>query len=184
MLGSFYFERAKMDLYFEKPNSPKRRSVQTTCNLLLKTLALYLSPVFSLMCEEVFLEYTSTLNKNGNVDSRDDHVKSVHLQSLNGLPRLNWADVAHNLKEKESLCNGAFSEEKVKEVWKNLMNLRRNVNVVVENGRKEGLYSDCFQTKLELAFFKENETGTFHSEVEILFLFLFILIFYIFFYLF
>lgn len=151
-----------MDLYFEKPDSFKRRSVQTTCNLLLKTLVLFLSPVFSLMCEEVFLEYTFTLNKNsnttaGNMDENQKE-KSVHLQSLNDLSRLSWADVATNLKDKD------FTEEKLKEVWKNLMNLRRNANVVLENGRKEGLYSDCFQTKLELVFFGENETGTFINK--------------------
>lgn len=151
-----------MDLYFEKPDSFKRRSVQTTCNLLLKTLVLFLSPVFSLMCEEVFLEYTLTLNKNANGSNANlEKEKSVHLQSLNDLPFFSWANVASNLTEKDA--NQLFTEEKVKEVWKNLMNLRRNANVVLENGRKEGLYSDCFQTKLELGFFGRNENGTFEK---------------------
>lgn len=53
-LSAYYFEMAKMRLYFEPPSSKQRLSVQTVLYLILKTLVKLMSPVLSFLAEEVY----------------------------------------------------------------------------------------------------------------------------------
>jgi isoleucyl-tRNA synthetase len=171
-----------MNLYFEDKNSERRRTTQSTCHYLLTTLVRFLSPVFTFMTEEVYLEYESLVNQNNNSyfntnnNSNNDRdksneekndVKSVHLSSFDDAMKYTWVDVYNSFKEKEkekenyNQCDYFKSEEDLKSVWKELMYLRKNLNVIFENGRKEKLFCDEKQNELSLVFFEEENQGMF-----------------------
>lgn len=174
-LSSLYIERAKMDLYFLPAHSPQRRAVQTTCHHLFTCLVRYLAPCFAFMAEEAYQEYETVLAKNATskVNSNDSahvaakRVASVHLQSFAGLVQWRWSDVLDTLRERgsnddsgsEKVNGGPFaslSVEGLQSLWKDLMGLRKKVNVVLERGRKERLYNDEKQNRLELVFSEDD----------------------------
>jgi isoleucyl-tRNA synthetase len=169
-VSSFYFERAKMDLYFAPKASARRRAVQSTCHYLLVTLVRYLSPCLSFMTEEVFLEYDEVLQRNASKSSNESNsndcdVKSkeakpsVHLQSFASLVSFTWSDLLRTLQSRETSLDGNQREKEecaekqsthvqaesfetwtvagLQGLWKELMALRKRVNVVLERGRKE-----------------------------------------------
>jgi len=153
-LSSFYFERVKPTLYFEHPNSKSRRAVQTTCSVLLLTLAAYLSPVCSFLAEEVYQTYLSNTTKPVLVPAAEEaqpeagsngpeQPPSVHMRLFSATPSYSWSDVAKLMPSKPS-------DQDMKTAWNDFMKLKNFVNVEVETARKSGLFVDSFQAGMNL----------------------------------
>jgi len=140
-LGSFYFERVKLCLYFSPADCHSRRAVQTTLHLLLTTLVVYLAPVLSFMAEEVFHAFSPGTSE------------SVHLQPV-PTRSYNWEDVATSMSSPFK-----FTGDQVKRTWEELLKVRQLVNVQMESGRAKGEFNDSFETHLALTLSTNSEEG-------------------------
>jgi len=124
---AFYFEMAKMRLYFDSPNSEHRRSAQTTCHYFLETLVLLLAPFLSFLSEEVHQTYTKNFGNN-----------SVHLRSFSEVPQFEW----------EVGC--ARGMESARCTWEKVMAVRGEVNRKVEEERGKGSMKTGFECGLRV----------------------------------
>jgi len=111
---------AKLRLYFEFPNSERRRSAQTTCYYFLETLVLLLAPFLSFLSEEVFQTYLTKNNFGSN---------SVHLRKLSEVPQFGWEMVGKNTRS----------------TWEHVMRVRGEVNRKLEEEREKGSMKTGFE---------------------------------------
>ncbi len=110
-LSGFYLDAHKDRLYCEAVNSPKRRSAQTALYHLNRGLAVLLSPVLSFTSEEAYLELRNVSNP--------ELLESVFLEEAANLVAVSF-------------------DEKLNAKWLGVLNVRGQVNDVLDQERKAG----------------------------------------------
>ena len=121
-LSNFYLDILKDRLYVEKADSESRRAAQTVIYYILRTMTLYLAPVFSFTAEEIW-GYMPRSEK--------DDAESVF---FNKLP------------EK----SGVSADEEFMEKWEKIDELRDIVNKALEEARGQKLIGKSLEAKVTL----------------------------------
>ncbi len=120
-LSSFYLDSLKDRMYTANPNDPLRRSSQTVIYKITDYLVKMLAPILVFTTEEVF----SYFNKNTSTQN------SIHLSDW---PKFNEKLIDNGLEEK----------------WDKILELRTEVQKVLEHFRKEKLIGTSLEAKVVL----------------------------------
>ena len=111
-LSSFYLDIIKDRLYCEAPDSLERRSAQTALWMILDSMTKLFAPILAFTCDEIWLAMPHC--------EKDDK-RNVVLNEMNK-PFVEYALDAETMQK-----------------WDNLIALRNDVNVALENARNEKL---------------------------------------------
>lgn len=122
-LSGFYLDALKDRLYCERPNSPKRRSVQTALAELARGMAALLAPLLSFTAEEAYGDL-----KNASWAGLPE---SVFLDTLSALP----------VHPKEAGLN---------QKWDGILEFRSRVNDVLDRERKAGVLKSSQEASLKI----------------------------------
>jgi isoleucyl-tRNA synthetase len=133
-LSGFYMDAQKDRLYCEAPDSPLRRSAQTSLVLLLRGLCVLLAPLLSFTAEEAYEELRKV--------SVPDLPESVFLDAVAELPAFP-VDAELNAR------------------WSRVLDVRRLVNDELDKQRKAGVVKSSQEAQLKInpvSLSEENKT--------------------------
>lgn len=122
-LSSFYLDIIKDRLYCEETNGVARRSAQTALYLILDTLAKLFAPILAFTCDEIWLAMPH---------KAEDDVRNILLNDRNKV-----------------FSNYALGETEMA-LFETLINVRSDVNMVLEAARKEKTIGKALEAQVAL----------------------------------
>lgn len=127
-MSAFYLDISKDRLYVSHPNSPRRRSAQTTLFRILNAIVRLAAPIFSFTAEEVWREMPTFAGKE----------PSVHLSEFTTV-KADWLTA----QEKED--------------WNLLAKYREEVLKLMEEARQKKLIGSSLESAVVFYYKKEEE---------------------------
>ena len=95
-LGGYYLDIIKDRLYTSKKDGTARRSCQTTCNILLEMLNLWIAPILSFTAEEIYQHMDNRKSKSVFLEYWSKHEIKIEKDELE------IAEIIYNLRQKIS----------------------------------------------------------------------------------
>lgn len=139
-LSAFYCDFTKDILYVNSKNDIRRKQVQTTMFLIIKTLIGLLAPILPHTTEEAFQSLNQKNLKTINT--------SIHLQTF---PQP-W-----NLSKTTKLM----------EKWNYFINFKNEVNKIIEQAKKDKIIKTALEATINISFKNNNNMLTTISEKEL-----------------
>lgn len=125
-LSSFYFDIRKDVLYCDDLNSTKRKNCVTVLNIILESLLKWFAPILVFTTEEIY----SLINKENKNDS-------IHENNFVKIPK-NWKN------------------EKLNEKWSNLLKIKQEANVAIEEKRISKAIGSSLEAEIKLSINKDK----------------------------